>query len=178
MFKRFIYWLQLYLFKRKVVALLTQVKEIQAGNDWSKYMKEYFINQHNVVTSPFMRTLTSRDLSSGSSYIYGSLSQTRQVFLRALDTITRNKQVEFHLDKEFRQNAVNMPLLLIYEPDISLYEQLLELDILLRQIKAQYEALPEMWKMSNLGRLTTFYELYAVLVTRTLESYLEGLNHE
>lgn len=174
MIKQLVRWVMMFIYRRKALALLEQYEKVSTAQDKTAWIGTFYTQQKALVDSLYFEGLYIQDMKNDKVYIYDSIKGTEEMFTRFLYQLKNNQAIHTHELREFLNNSTSLSLYSVYQNNVDVKTQLIGLQSILDQILESYALQSGSFKLMNLSRMLPLFEMYAILVNRSIKGSLNG----
>ena len=174
MIKQLVRWVMMFIYRRKALALLEQYEKVSTAQDKTAWIGTFYAQQKALVDSLYFEGLYIQDMKNDKVYIYDSIKGTEEMFTRFLHQLKNNQAIHTHELREFLNNSTSLSLYSVYQNNVDVKTQLIGLQSILDQILESYALQSGSFKLMNLSRMLPLFEMYAILVNRSIKGSLNG----
>ena len=149
-------------------------REVSTAQDKTAWIGTFYAQQKALVDSLYFEGLYIQDMKNDKVYIYDSIKGTEEMFTRFLYQLKNNQAIHTHELREFLNNSTSLSLYSVYQNNVDVKTQLTGLQSILDQILESYALQSGSFKLMNLSRMLPLFEMYAILVNRSIKGSLNG----
>lgn len=174
MIKKLMRWFLLIIYRRKALALLAQYDSYSESPDRTVWMGTFYQQQRALVDSIFFDKVYIQTIKNEKIFIYDTIDGTVKMFQRFLEQLEKNSAIHTHELREFLNNSRTQTLHSVYRNDLDLRSQLIPIQQILDEVIESYSRQGSSFKMMNLSRILPLFEMYALLVNRSIKGVING----
>lgn len=174
MFAKFIHWIMLFYFNKKAKQLLMLYEEVNNNQDKTEWMKSFFTIQETFIKGKALDGIFINKFQPSLVFIYGGIDETKAELKKFQMQMESNGAINVSALQEFTSNASSQSLHQVFNNDIPVKDQLIELNDILKKIMLAYDQQTPSFKSMNLSRMVPLFEMYSIIVNRITVAYINS----